>query len=69
LLGASAIGVPGEVKGFYTAWKTYGRLPWKNLVQPSIDLAKNGIPIGKNVHYAMTRKSVKALILKDPGLR
>ncbi|KAK3735589.1 hypothetical protein QZH41_003619 [Actinostola sp. cb2023] len=68
-VGASAIGVPGEVKGFYTAWKTYGRLPWKNLVQPSIDLAKNGIPIGKNVHYAMTRKSVKALILKDPGLR
>ncbi|KAK3728893.1 hypothetical protein QZH41_010184 [Actinostola sp. cb2023] len=68
-VGASASGVPGEVKGFHAIWKKYGRLPWKDIVQPSINMAKNGLQIGSNLYYAMTRKSVKKLILKDPGLR
>jgi len=67
--GATAVAVPGEVRGFHAAWKKYGRLKWKELVQPSIDLAKHGLQIGKNLHYAMTRSSVKPFIFKDPGLR
>ncbi|XP_020894577.1 glutathione hydrolase 1 proenzyme isoform X2 [Exaiptasia diaphana] len=68
-VGGAASGVPGEVRGFLTAWKKYGRLPWKELVQPSIDLTKNGLQIGENVYYAMTRSSVKQYIFSDPGLR
>jgi gamma-glutamyltranspeptidase / glutathione hydrolase len=36
------VGVPGTVAGLYMAHQNYGKLPWKDLVQPSIDLAKNG---------------------------
>lgn len=68
-IGGSAAGVPGEVRGFYTAWKKYGKLPWKDVVQPAIDLAKEGFQLGHSAHYALTRRSVKALLLKDPGLR
>jgi len=42
-LGAMAVGVPGTVAGLYLAHKKYGVLPWKELVQPSIDLAENGV--------------------------
>ncbi len=41
--GHLASGVPGSVDGMVEAHKKYGSLPWKDLVQPAIDLAKNGI--------------------------
>lgn len=40
--GHLAIGVPGTVAGLVEARKKYGSLPWKDLVQPAIDLALNG---------------------------
>jgi len=36
------VGVPGTVAGLYMAHQKYGKLPWKDLVQPSIDLAIKG---------------------------
>jgi gamma-glutamyltranspeptidase / glutathione hydrolase len=38
-------GVPGTVAGLYLAHQKYGQLSWAELVQPSIDLAKNGFPM------------------------
>lgn len=43
--GHLAAGVPGTVAGLVEAHSRYGKLPWKDLVQPAIDLAKNGFPI------------------------
>lgn len=43
--GALAVGVPGTVAGLYLAHQRQGSLPWAELVQPAIDLARNGIPI------------------------
>lgn len=43
LKGHLASGVPGSVDGMAEAHKKYGSLPWKELVQPAIDLAKNGV--------------------------
>ncbi len=40
-----SVGVPGTVAGLYLAHQKYGKLPWAELVQPSVDLAKNGIPM------------------------
>jgi gamma-glutamyltranspeptidase/glutathione hydrolase len=37
-----AVGVPGTVAGLHLAWKTYGSRPWKNLVAPSVKLAREG---------------------------
>jgi gamma-glutamyltranspeptidase/glutathione hydrolase len=41
--GHKASGVPGTVDGMIQAHKKYGKLPWKTLVQPAIDLARNGV--------------------------
>jgi gamma-glutamyltranspeptidase/glutathione hydrolase len=44
-LGHLASGVPGAVDGMVEAHKKYGTLPWKDLVQPAIDLARNGFQL------------------------
>jgi gamma-glutamyltranspeptidase/glutathione hydrolase len=42
LIGAQAAGVPGTVAGLWEAHQRYGKLPWKDLVMPAVDLAENG---------------------------
>lgn len=41
--GLKSVGVPGTVAGLYMAHQKYGSLPWKELVQPSVNLAENGV--------------------------
>jgi len=41
--GLKSVGVPGTIAGLFMAHQKYGSLPWKELVQPSVDLAKNGM--------------------------
>ena len=43
--GLKTVGVPGTVAGLYLAHKKYGKLSWKELVQPAINLAENGVPL------------------------
>ncbi|MFN6087201.1 MAG: gamma-glutamyltransferase [Cyclobacteriaceae bacterium] len=45
LKGHLASGVPGSVDGMVEAHKKFGTLPWQDLVQPAIDLAKKGFPL------------------------
>lgn len=40
--GILAVGVPGTVDGMVTALQRYGRMPLELVIQPAIDLAKNG---------------------------
>ena len=42
LTGALAAGVPGTVAGLWAAHTKYGSKPWKELLQPAIDLAEKG---------------------------
>jgi gamma-glutamyltranspeptidase/glutathione hydrolase len=46
--GASAVGVPGSIAGIFEVYQKFGTLPFKDLIQPAIDLARNGITITKN---------------------
>ncbi|WP_169728025.1 gamma-glutamyltransferase [Adhaeribacter aquaticus] len=45
--GYLVAGVPGTVKGLETAWQKYGKLPWRTLLQPAIELAENGCYLNK----------------------
>lgn len=67
LQGTLATGVPGEVRGYYAAWQSYGRLPWKQLVQPAIDKAKYGFIINTALYKTMVKKEKS--LREDPGLR
>ena len=35
-------GVPGTVRGMEMAHKFFGKLPWKDLIMPAVDLAEKG---------------------------
>ena len=50
------------------AWREYGRLPWKDLVQPAIDLASKGFAISTAVADALSEDMVEK-IKEDKGLR
>lgn len=42
LVGGQAAGVPGTVAGFWEAHQRFGKLPWKDLVMPAVELAEDG---------------------------
>jgi gamma-glutamyltranspeptidase/glutathione hydrolase len=46
-LGAMSIGVPGSVDGMFKVYKKFGSLPFSELIQPAIDLAKKGVVVTK----------------------
>ncbi len=43
-----ASGVPGTVDGLLVVHSKYGKLPFRELIQPAIDLARNGFPVTKS---------------------
>ena len=47
-----AVGVPGTVAGMELAHRRFGNLPWEDLLQPAIDLARDGIPISWYLHQS-----------------
>jgi len=56
-LGGNAVGVPGSVAGVFEVHQKFGSLPMKELIQPSIDLARNGFKITKKQAASLNSKS------------
>lgn len=51
----SSVGVPGTVAGLHLAWQDHGKLRWKQLIQPAIDLATEGIVITHGLSRSLKR--------------
>jgi gamma-glutamyltranspeptidase/glutathione hydrolase len=50
-IGAASCAVPGAALGLERAHKSFGRLPWRDLFQPAIELARNGVELNKGQAY------------------
>jgi gamma-glutamyltranspeptidase/glutathione hydrolase len=50
-----AVGVPGTVAGLHLAWKTHGSKPWKELVEPSVKLARDGFELSDGLARSLAR--------------
>jgi gamma-glutamyltranspeptidase/glutathione hydrolase len=56
LIGGKASGVPGTVRGLQEAHTRYGSLPWKELLQPAITLARDGFAVPEDLaEYAQAK--------------
>ena len=53
--GILAVGVPGTVAGMELAHKKYGSLEWAALLQPAIDIARDGMPVSWYLHDSFKR--------------
>ncbi|XP_066940428.1 scoloptoxin SSD14-like isoform X3 [Macrobrachium rosenbergii] len=67
LKGGLAVGVPGEVRGYYELYKRFGgKIPWNELIEPSIRLCEEGHPV--NWHMARALKFSASDIMKEPSM-
>ena len=53
--GYKAVAVPGTVAGLFKAHELYGTIPVKDLIQPTIDLLEQGVPITQDLYLAINK--------------
>lgn len=64
--GGRSVGVPGQIAIFAAAHKKHGKLPWKELFQPAIELAEKGFAVSPRLHKQVDYRRKK---LKHPATR
>lgn len=53
--GVHSVGVPGTIAGIFEVYNKFGSLPFKDLIQPSIDMARNGFRVTKKQANALNK--------------
>ena len=66
LVGGRAVGTPGVLKMLAMAHQQHGKLPWSQLFEPAIKLAKNGFAISPRLHASLL---ADAYLRLDPNAR
>ena len=54
--GYLAPGVPGTVRGLALAHAKFGKLPWRDVVMPAADLARNGFRVSQSLAAGLNRE-------------
>jgi gamma-glutamyltranspeptidase/glutathione hydrolase len=49
--GHKVVGVPGTLRGLELAHRRFGKLPWKSLVEPAVQLAEQGFVLGPRLAH------------------
>lgn len=62
-----AVAVPGELMGYWEAHQRYGKLTWKELFEPAIELATKGNLVNKYLEDSLRGK--ERYILDQPTLK
>ncbi|KAK0141989.1 Glutathione hydrolase 5 proenzyme [Merluccius polli] len=60
--GSQWIGVPGELRGYQHVHNLYGRLPWAQLFQPTIELARRGTPLPAYLADVLSNHLIGSLV-------
>lgn len=57
--GGLAIAVPGELKGLFELHEKYGKLDWKELVEPVALIAENGFKVSRYLSIVFEARDTK----------
>ncbi|XP_043644395.1 scoloptoxin SSD14 [Drosophila teissieri] len=66
ITGALSCAVPAEIYGYSELHDKYGRLPWKTLFQPTIDLCRRGILVSRYLSGVLQREEER--IRSEPSM-
>ncbi|MFN2421162.1 MAG: gamma-glutamyltransferase [Gemmatimonadota bacterium] len=67
VVGGLAAGVPGSVAGMWLVHRKHGTLPWKDLIQPAVELAERGFAIDPTLAGAI--RGDRERLARDPAAR
>src|SRR4051794_35563516 len=56
VIGGLSVGVPGAVRLLETAHKRWGKLPWKQVIEPAATLADNGFTISPRLNGLLSQE-------------
>ena len=59
--GYLAPGVPGTVRGLAAAHRRYGRLPWRRVVMPAVELADRGFPLSPSLARSLNAEVARPM--------
>ncbi|KAH8345046.1 hypothetical protein KR059_001475, partial [Drosophila kikkawai] len=66
ITGAISSAIPSEIYGYSKLHDKYGRLPWKMLFQPTIDLCRRGIEVSRYLAGVLEREEER--IRSEPSM-
>jgi gamma-glutamyltranspeptidase/glutathione hydrolase len=65
-VGIGSCGVPGVLAGLDELWRTHGRLPWRRLVAPALQLARDGVEM-LPAHAACLEMLAPVMTMREGG--